>query len=539
MTRAFTDYETAQLELIALRQLLLHDHIRFTRYFFKLRETIKFQVNWHHAYIGDELEDIILGKTDNLLINVAPGSSKTELAVINFMARGLALNPRARFLHLSYSDDLTVLNSSKVRDIVVSEEYQALWPRKVCVNTNAKKRWNVEDRGKQAGGVYATAIGGQVTGFRGGHMADGFQGGIVVDDPLKPEDAFSKAKRGAANRKLLSTVKSRKACPQTPTITIMQRLAADDAAGYILDGNVPGRWKHIVIPALIDDAYVATLPRKYQDLIEAERRAATVRNPRDAKGRYSYWPAKEPLEELLQLEKGGKDRGGNAISSFVFHSQYQQQPKPLGGQLIQGVWFRRYAVCPKLVYRIITADTAQKTAERNDYSVLEHWGLTVEGQAILLDVLRGKWTAPDLRQRARDFWVKCEALNADHTKGRLREMHVEDKASGTGLVQELAHPTPEDLKRGVKRLPVKPIERNKDKLTEWMDATPHMEIGSVAILDDGHQPWITDFIDECEGVTAEMTHTNDDQVDALCDAVDLLVANKNSLSSWQKLANTL
>lgn len=535
MTRAFLPHEVAQLELIALRQLLLHDHLRFTRYFFKLRETIKFQVSWHHAYIGDELENVILGKTPNLLINVAPGSSKTELAVINFMARGLAINPRARFLHLSYSDDLTVLNSAKTRDIVTSDEYQALWPRKVCVNTNAKKRWNVESGGKQAGGVYATAIGGQVTGFRGGHMADGFQGAIVVDDPLKPEDAFSKAKRGQANRKLLSTVKSRKACPQTPTITIMQRLAPDDAAGYILDGNVPGRWKHVCIPALIDDAYVATLPKRYQDMIEAEHRAAKPQ--RCPKRRFSYWAAKEPLEELLQLEKGGKDREGNAVSSFVFHSQYQQRPKPLGGQLIQGAWFRRYLVCPKLVFRIVTADTAQKTAERNDYSVFEHWGLTVEGQAILLDVLRGKWTAPDLRQKARDFWVKCQAMDADHSKGRLREMHVEDKASGTGLVQELAHPTPEDLKRGVKRIPVKPIERSKDKLTEWMDATPHMEIGSVAMLDD--QPWNSEFIDECESVTAEMTHTNDDQVDAACDAVDLLVANKNALSSWQKLANTL
>lgn len=67
--------------------------------------------------------------------------------------------------------------------------------------------------GKKAGGVYAVSLGGQITGFRAGHMAEGWQGAIIIDDPLKVEDAYSKTNRDKANRKLLSTVKSRKANP--------------------------------------------------------------------------------------------------------------------------------------------------------------------------------------------------------------------------------------------------------------------------------------------------------------------------------------
>src|SRR4051812_30386844 len=111
------------------------DHLFFTRYFFKQRQGAKFMVNWHHRYMADELEKVITGETENLVINVPPGSSKTEMVVINFIARGLCINARSRFLHLSYSDDLALLNSQNAREIVTSDEYQALWPRKLAVDT--------------------------------------------------------------------------------------------------------------------------------------------------------------------------------------------------------------------------------------------------------------------------------------------------------------------------------------------------------------------------------------------------------------------
>src|ERR1700723_3771750 len=77
------------------------DHLFFTRYFFKHRQGIKFIVNWHHHLIAEAMQRVIDGKCENLVINVSPGSSKTELAVINLIARGLAINPHSRFLHIT------------------------------------------------------------------------------------------------------------------------------------------------------------------------------------------------------------------------------------------------------------------------------------------------------------------------------------------------------------------------------------------------------------------------------------------------------
>ncbi len=130
------------------------DHLFFSRYFFKHRQAIKFRVNWHHELIAEKVQAVIDGRIKNLVINVPPGSSKTELVAINLMARGLARNPRARFLHISYSDDLALLNSQTAKELVQSDEFQELWPLKVAADAKSKKRWNIEVDGRKAGGVY-------------------------------------------------------------------------------------------------------------------------------------------------------------------------------------------------------------------------------------------------------------------------------------------------------------------------------------------------------------------------------------------------
>ena len=372
------------------------EHLYFTRYFFKARQSNLFRVNWHHVLMADELEKVITGETKNIIFNVAPGGTKTEMVVINFIARNLAKNPWCRFLHLSYSDDLALLNSQTTRDLIALEEYQTLWPLRIVDDSKAKKRWNVEVDGKPAGGVYATSLGGQITGFRAGHMKEGFQGAILIDDPLKPEDAYSRPKIEKANRALITTVKSRKANPDTPIILIMQRVAEDDPTGFIMAGNLGGEWKHIVIPAIIDEEYVKSLEPKYQEIIT-----------RDGMDRFSYWPYKEPISDLLDMEKGRTDdKTGSRISRHVFSSQYQQAPRAIGGNLIRGEWFPRYTIIPKIKYRKIYADTAQKTKERNDYSVFACYGLGDDGRLYLLDQIRGKWEAPELESRAKAFWIK-------------------------------------------------------------------------------------------------------------------------------------
>lgn len=496
------------------------DHLAFTRYFFKARQNMKFIVNWHHRMISDALQDVIDGKIKNLIINVPPGSSKTELAVINFIARGLTLNPRARFLHLSYSDELALLNSQSARDLVQSDEYQSLWPLEIATDAKSKGRWNVLVDGKNAGGVYATSLSGQITGFRAGHMAPGFQGAIIIDDPLKPDDAFSKPKLNAANRKLLNTVKSRRANPDTPIIVIMQRISENDPSAFILNGNMGGEWTHLKIPAVLDEEAFQKLPEKYQVLID--------KGPVTNKGRFSYWPYKEPLNELLTMERGdGADQSGARISRHVFASQYQQNPVALGGNIIRGEFFERYSVLPLLRYRKIYADTAQKTAERNDYSVFELWGKGRDGRIYLIDMIRGKWTAPELKSRAIAFWNKHRDVNPDDY-GQLREMVVEDKSSGTGLIQDIQT-------NKLNPIPIVPIQRVKDKLTRVMDVVSYIEARTVVVPTNA--AFTNDFIAECEAFTADDTHAHDDQIDPLCDAIVDMLTNANPLNVWENLAN--
>lgn len=484
------------------------DHLFFSRYFFKHRQGIKFRVNWHHVLIADTVQRVIDGELKNVVINVPPGSSKTELVAINLIARGLAVNPRARFLHISYSDDLALLNSETAREIVGSDEYQALWPLAIADDAKSKKRWNVVVDGKKAGGVYAVSLGGQITGFRAGHMAEGWQGAIIIDDPLKVEDAYSKTNRDKANRKLLSTVKSRKANPDTPIIVIMQRLAEEDPTGFIKSGKVPGDWQFIEIPALITDEYVERLPARVREMVEVA--------DRDDDGRFSYWPYKEPLDDLLASEKADR---------YVFSGQYMQRPSPLGGGIIKSANFGRYDVLPDLVKRMIFADTAQKTAERNDYSVFQCWGLGKNGRIYLIDQIRGKWEAPELRRRAIDFWNKHLPMGMPHGAA-LTKMRVEDKASGTGLIQDI---------RESGGIPIEGIERDRDKLTRVMDVVSYIDSGYVLVPNDA--PWVSDFTQECDAFTPDDTHAHDDQIDPMVDAINDLLASGRVLSTWERLAS--
>ncbi|MEX3929760.1 phage terminase large subunit [Paraburkholderia sp. BR10936] len=495
----------------AIRKACEDDHIAFTSYFFQLREGVPFRLNWHHLVIADAVQKIIDGTWTNVVINVAPGASKTELVVINFIARGLALNAYARFLHISYGDELALLNSQKARELIQSDEYQAMWTRELRDDSRSLKRWNVEVDGRTAGGVYAVAFGGQITGFRAGRMVPGFQGAIILDDPLKIEDAYSKAGREKANRRLVSTVKSRKANPATPIIVIMQRLAVDDCTGFIRAGGLPGHWHYVEIPALIDQRYVEHYAHPYRHCIDA---ALT-----DRKGRFSYWPYKEPLEELLALEQGGTNRDGQRISRRVFSAQYQQKPTEEGGNLIKGHWFGRWRVLPHIVRRLIIADTAQKTSERNDFTVFMEWGLGVDGRIYAINLIRDRWEAPDLKRNAIDFWDKCRAY--DHRVNvPLAALMVEDKSSGTGLIQE--------IRRGG-RIPILGIPRNRDKVIRVKGAAPSIEAGLVMLPEECD--WVSDFVTECEAFTEDDTHAHDDQVDVLCDAVEQLLA-EGALMNW-------
>ena len=224
------------------------DGLYFARYFFKQRFGGKMLISPHHKVIQSTLDRVISGEITRLVINIPPGYTKTELASINFMARGLALNAKARFLHLSYSHHLALLNSSTSRAIMRSQVFQDMWPMQTKDDTDSKNIWYTE----AGGGVVATSAAGQVTGFRAGHMEPGFTGALIIDDPVKPDDAFSEVMRDGVNERFNETIKSRLAVESVPIVVIMQRIHYSDLSGYLLRGGSGEMWHHLSLPVYVD-----------------------------------------------------------------------------------------------------------------------------------------------------------------------------------------------------------------------------------------------------------------------------------------------
>ncbi|HDT4634031.1 TPA: DNA-packaging protein [Klebsiella pneumoniae] len=234
------------------------DGLYYARYFFKQRTGGKMIVAPHHKVIQKTLDRVIDGEIQRLIINVPPGYTKTELATINMMGRGLALNCRARFMHLSYSHNLALLNSSTARGMIKSQAYQSMWPMALRDDADSKAMWWTE----HGGGVYASSAAGQVTGFRAGHMEPGWQGALIIDDPVKPDDAYSEVVRDGVNNRFNETIKSRLAIETTPMIVIMQRIHYHDLSGYLLRGGSGEKWHHLNLPVIIDSSrsYEETYP---------------------------------------------------------------------------------------------------------------------------------------------------------------------------------------------------------------------------------------------------------------------------------------
>jgi len=323
-----------------LKTWTLHSVLNFTRYFFKQKFKRKFVVGQHHVAIGKALDRVLSGECKRLIINIAPRYGKTELAVKNFIAMGLAINPKAKFIHLSYSDDLARDNSRGVQEILREDSYRRLFPETKPTSINTRKWFT-----SAGGGLYAVSSAGQVTGFGAGivdkdeeeelsaeveelaSVDDGnFGGAIVIDDPIKPDDARSETVREKVNQKFETTIRNRVNSRNTPIIIIMQRLDEEDLCGY-LQKLEPEDWEVLSLP-----------------VIQHDENGEEV----------ALWPFKHTLEELHDLREK---------NAFVFDTQYMQNPRPITGLMYERK-FSTYEAVPitrkrKIKAYIDTADTGK------------------------------------------------------------------------------------------------------------------------------------------------------------------------------------
>lgn len=305
-----------------LRLEMLSSFEAYTKAMFKAQYKRSFIVAEHHKKIIQALQDVVDGKCTRLIINIAPRYGKTELVIKSFISWCFALNPRCRFLHLSYSDVLVADNSDTVRSIMMEPLYKELFPDSLLEKEKASnKRW----RTAKGGEMYAVSTQGQVTGFGAGNVDEEpiegssvadtltfddnlnemlgsigarknvFQGAIMIDDPIKPEDADSDIIRERINLRFESTIRNRTNSRNTPIIIIMQRLHEHDLCGYLQEKE-PDEWKVLSLPAIQVDP---------------------------ASGeRHALWPLKHTLEELDHMRE---------INPLVFDTQYMQDPTPKEG----------------------------------------------------------------------------------------------------------------------------------------------------------------------------------------------------------------
>jgi len=449
-----TDYK--QLARIVECQ---EDFYYFCRYMFLKQKGVKFSQNWHHKVICDKLMDVYNGKTKRLIINIPPRYSKTLLAVVNFIAWSLGKSPGSEFIHTSYSKTLATNNSWQARTIVESDFYQEIFSDVVLRHdSNKKDEWRTE----QGGCVYAAGSEGTITGYGAGKLAEGFGGAVIIDDPHKAGEAHSPVRRKNVIDWFSHTIEHRLNKKETPIFVIMQRLHEEDLAGWLLDGGNGEVWEHLCIPVLNE---------KEEPL----------------------WAQKHNLEDIRRLERS---------SPYVFAGQYMQRPAPAGGGIFKDDWWQYYSILPKLKYAIVIADTAMKTGEQHDYSVFMCWGAGEDGNAYLIDVVRGKWEAPELETQFAAFWNKHKSQEYN-----LRMAYVEDKASGTGLIQKI---------KKVHKIPIQGIKRDtKDKVERAKGVVGYVSSGYAYLKQDA--PWLSEFLAE---LSVFPNGKHDDQVDVVSDGLD-------------------
>lgn len=255
----------------------------------------------------------------------------------------------------------------------------------------------------------------------------------------------------------------------------MQRLHQDDLVGHVL-GIEP--WKVIRFPAIAEEneAHVIETPYGTRHF---QRRIGEALHPE-----------REPLEILNHLRE--------AQGEYNFAGQYQQAPAPLGGGLVKAEWFKTYTAAdvPEKFEMIFQSwDTANKPTELSDYSVCTTWGVK-EKHVYLLHVFRKRLGYPELKRALRD---QAEAFSP-------KTILIEDKASGTQLIQEM-------INEGMHA--IKKYEPTMDKTMRMHSVTSTIENGFAHLPDKA--AWLAEYLHE---LSSFPKGKYDDQADSTSQALD-------------------
>src|SRR5262245_24857671 len=314
------------------------------------------QRNWHLEAMAAALTDVINGKCRRLIITVPPRSLKSICASVALPAFVLGQDPSRNIICVSYSDVLSRKHGNDCRALMHSTMYRRIFPH---TRISPSKDTEAEIRTTAGGSRLTTSVGGTLTG-RGGNL-------LIIDDPLKPQDAQSESARDSLKQWYSNTLLSRLDHKSEGSIVVvMQRLHSDDLVGHLLE---QGGWTHLNLSAIAETECSIALGndryhhRRIGDLLHPERENEAA------------------LHELK-----------TSMGSMEFSAQYQQAPVSLGGNLIKWSWFKFYNAPPdpRPGDRLIVSwDTAMSSNQLADFSVCVV--LLVRGETVyVLDVTRAR-----------------------------------------------------------------------------------------------------------------------------------------------------
>jgi predicted phage terminase large subunit-like protein len=435
--------------------------------------------SWHLDAICEHLQAVFEGRIRLLLINIPPGHMKSLIASVFWPAWMWIHRPGHRFLFASYgaTPSPALRDSVKCRTVIASPWYRKHFGNgwKMAEDQNAKGYF----RNTKLGERLSLHVG-SGTGFRGE--------GMLVDDPIKADDAHSKIKRMEAIRWWDETMSSRLNDLKTGwRVIIMQRLHEEDLSGHVLQ---QGGYEHLCLPSEYDP----------------QRRTRTSigwEDPRHAQGELLF-PAKFGPAELAQARK---DLGADAYAG-----QHQQTPVADKGSIFLSDWFQRYRTPPADLEEVIQSwDLTFKGGDGTDFVAGQVWGRK-GAHCYLLDRVCERMSYTRARQAIRDLSAKWPAALA-----KL----IEDKANGPAIIDDLRDAVP-----GL--VAVRP---DGDKLARAHAVSPLCEAGNVWIPENA--PWVNDWLHQ---ITHFPRAAHDDEVDAMTQALRRLTTQQptSGATLWAK-----
>ncbi len=453
--------------------------------FYELNPSETFIKGMYIDLLCDQIQNMIEGKNQKLIINLPPRYLKSVICSIALPAFILGHNPSAKIMCISYGEELASDLAADCKCVMEADWYKVLFPE---TRIRADKRSIMDFETTKHGGRFATTISGAVTG-RGADW-------IIIDDPLKSGDAFSDTQREKVNELYGNSVISRLNDKNTGRIlVIMQRLHMHDLSGFLFE-NDPD-FKSVVLPL------VAEQDEKWQ-----------IKN--HITGQITIYERKKG--ELLHPQREGErivDSYKNSMGSFAFSAQYQQNPISVGSGIIKPEWLKYYTYPGRLDRVLLSWDTAAKTNDNCAYSACVVVGLGNDNKYYLLEVIREKLEFPDLVTKVETVYQKFEEIFYNRTITL-----IENESSGIQLYQMLRN----------KISNIRPCSCHRSKEQRFNIVSLKIERGEL-LLPTEYKDWFNDFKKE---LLAFPYSSFKDQCDALSQALNY--CNENNIQATPQMA---